>query len=916
MGKTTRLRCEYAVNPIGVQTDRPRFSWEPDSEEIDRRQAAYRIVVSGDENEALAGIGRLWDSGRVESEETFHIEYEGEPLLGQRRYYWAVGCWDRDGRFYEPEAAAYFETAILDPREWTASWIGAAASASAPLLRTTFHIAKKVERASLCISGLGYFELYLNGRRIGDEVLVPNWTDYGRRRIEGLLYPFDDRTGKRVHYLVHAVADDLVQGENAIGVMLGNGFYNQTERTVEGRMSYGAPRLIAQLDLVYADGTRERITSDPSWTCSAGPIVFNNVFYGEIYDARLEQNGWTEAGFDDSRWEQARLVRPPDGKLIAQISPPDKKIGTTAPVSRTEVRPGVYVFDFGLNFSGWVRIRMQGEAGRSVKIRFAENILPGGGLDFASCGGESQIQADTYILKGQGVEQYEPRFVWHGFRYAEVSGYPGVPEPADLVGVVVHAAVEPAGRFDCSDPLLNKVQSAFRRSQLSNLHGGVPSDCPHRERLGYTGDGHLSAEAAMYNFDMASFYSKWIEDIGDAQNRSTGFVPHTAPFNGGGGGVAWGCAYILMPWTMYAMYGDRRLLAGHYEGMKQWIAYLETRSGRGDRIEFEEEGSWFLGDWCVPEDNELPPELVATFYYGYTVQLLSRIAETLGRAEDARRFAELHRRICDSFNEWFFDRDRAVYSSGKQGADLFALALNAVPGEYEQRVWRRVLRYYKETRGGRLDTGIFGTFWLLELLGERGEIDLALQMIASTEFPGYGYMMANGATTLWESWDGHDSHNHPMFGTVSAWFYKYAAGLAPHPDTVAFGRGVFRPFRASSLNRASARIHTMRGRYEVHWSAEDGEAWECGIRVPPNCRADVYFPLERSGATVTSIDETERGWTIWPEEERENAENEAPELDRTEPGEKEAAIVLGSGRYTFRLKTEKGRSAGISFRKV
>ncbi len=897
MDKVIRMRCEYNHNPLGVQSREPRFGWELLSPKRGRRQAAYRVVVSERESDALAGVGELWDSGRVDSAETFHVAYAGKPLASGQRCYWTVRCWDQDGACYEAEEASFFEMGILDPEEWTARWIGADEAISAPLFRKTFRLEKPVARASVAISGLGYFELHLNGQRIGDDVLVPNWTDYDDRRIEGLLYPFDDQTSKRVHYLQYAVTSELRRGENAIGVMLGNGFYNQTERTVEGKMGYGSPRLILQLLLVYEDGTTDCVRSDESWKCGSGPIAFNNVFYGEFYDARLERPGWTEGGFDDSTWDNARAVRAPTGRLTAQLSPPDRIIGTIAPISRCEPRPGVYVFDFGQNFSGWVRIRMQGSAGQRVTLGFAENRGANGELDPASCGGESQIQTDTYVLSGQGREQYEPRFVWHGFRYAEVAGYPGVPDLADLDGIVVHAAVEHAGEFACSDPLINQVQRACRWSQLTNLHGGVPSDCPHRERLGYTGDGHLTAEAASFNFDMAAFYAKWIADIGDSQNRRTGFVPHTAPFNGGGGGVAWGSAYVILPWTMYRLYGDRRLLAEHYDGMKSWIAYLGTRNRGGHLVEFEEPDSWFLGDWCVPGANELPPVLVSTFYYAYTVGMMAKIAEVLGHEEDRRRYAELYRLICDSFNEAFFDPDTASYSIGRQGADLFPLVLGCVPDGYADQVWQRVLRHYRDRLGGRLDTGIFGTFFLFDVLSERGETDLALEMVRSQDYPGYGYMIDSGATTLWESWDGHDSHNHPMFGSVSAWFFKHLAGLAPHPDAVAFGRAVFKPFRAEGLSHASASIHTIRGPYAVRWSRASADRWECEIRIPPNGSAEVYFPLRSRDALVLSIAERGGRETIWS---RSDPTSTAASLHaRVEAGE--AVVSLGSGSYAFEV---------------
>ncbi|GLX67255.1 alpha-L-rhamnosidase [Paenibacillus glycanilyticus] len=899
MNKINRLRCEYNHNPIGIQTTQPRFSWELESTKRNCNQAAYQIIVSECEESALAGFGELWDSGRVESAETFHIEYEGSPLTSGQRCYWTVRCWDQDGELYETEEEAFFEMGILSPDEWLAQWIGAEEAIAAPLFRKSFYINKPIKQASLSISGLGYFELYMNSERVGDHVLVPNWTDYDDRQIEGLLYPFDDQTSKRVNYLQYAVTDQLQQGDNAIGVMLGNGFYNQAERTIEGKMKYGSPKLILQLAITYEDDTIEHICSDDSWKYSSGPITFNNVFYGEVYDARLEQLGWSGTNFDDSSWEQTSLVRAPKGQLTAQTSPPDKKISTLAPISRSEPQPQTYIFDFGQNFSGWVRIQIRSDvAGQQVTLKFAENLDSNGTLDTLSCGGDGQLQSDTYIMTGQGIEQYEPRFVWHGLRYVEVAGYPGVPTLSDLEGVVVHTSVELAGHFASSEPLLNKVQSAYRWSQLTNMHGGVPSDCPHRERLGYTGDGHLTAEAASYNFDMAAFYAKWIGDISDSQNKQTGFVPHTAPFNGGGGGVAWGSAYIIMPWTMYRMYGDRRLLTEHYDGMKSWLTYLSTRNrGGGYLVEFEEPDSWFLGDWCIPGSNELPPALVSTFYYAYTVRMMSEIAGVLGHEEDRNHYAELFEPICAAFNDAFFDPATATYSIGRQGADLFPLALGCVPAEYEDQVWERVLRHYRDDLGGHLDTGIFGTFFLFDLLSERGETDLALQMVTAKDHPSYGYMIEQGATTLWESWDGHDSHNHPMFGSVSAWFYKHVAGIAPHPESIAFKQTVFKPFQVANLNHASASVHTIRGQYAISWSRENSSNWTCEIQIPPNCSAEVYFPQQSRGALISSIFEKGNNLTIWPSS---NAD-QSPDSIPWRSDQNDIIVTLGSGRYDFEI---------------
>ncbi|MDG0812796.1 family 78 glycoside hydrolase catalytic domain [Cohnella rhizosphaerae] len=555
---------------------------------------------------------------------------------------------------------------------------------------------------------LGYGELYLDGGKVGDHVLDPNWSDYDDRTIEGLLYPYDDNGKKSVYYVAYDITAELTVGKHRFGAMLGNGFYNQTARTVEGRMSYGTPRFLLQLNIQYADGSAERFVSDGSWRCECGPILYDNVFVGEVYDARREIEGWSEPGFDESDWQSVRIMTAPSGVLRAQQSPADKVMGTIRPISRTQLGDGCYVYDMGQNFSGWVRLRVRSSpAGSRYILRFAEELHPDGTLDFTSAGGTDQIQHDVYIAKGDAIEDYEPRFVWHGFRYVEISGFPGEPADDAAIGVIVHASVDSGGSFECSDETLNRIQRMYRWSQLSNLHGGVPSDCPHRERLGYTGDGHITAKAAMYNFGMASFYRKWVQDIGDAQNVRTGFVPHTAPFNGGGGGPGWGSAYVIVPWLAYRAYGDLSLLRDHYEGMKRWVDYLHGCTDDGCIVEREEPGSWCLGDWCIPGSIELPERVVNTYFHAYVTQLLGRIAQVLGSGEDQRRYEARYADICLAFNARFLDPDRNRYSIGRQGADLFAYALGCVPPEREPVIRNRLLMQYAEEQGGLRGYGHF-----------------------------------------------------------------------------------------------------------------------------------------------------------------------------------------------------------------
>ncbi|MCX6621864.1 MAG: family 78 glycoside hydrolase catalytic domain, partial [Acidobacteria bacterium] len=479
----------------------------------------------------------------------------------------------------------------------------------------------------------------MNGKKVGDHVLSPGQTDYDKRRIRRLLYPFDDQTAKRVLYVTHDVTAHLSAGENVVGVVLGNGWYNQRDRVEEGWLWYGPPRLILVLEgdggeLLAATGTDWRVTT-------TGPILRNGIFTGESYDARLEMPGWDSPGFDASAWPRALAVEPPAGKLVAQVHEPDRVVATLRPVSTA-----ANTFDVGRGVSGWARLRVRGARGRKLTLRFREEQ----GSDYG--------QTDSYVLKGEGLETWEPRFTWHAFRHVDVLG---AVEPPDLEIRVVHNDVARAGRFECSNPLFNQLHETYVRTQLANMHGGVISDCPHRERRGYTGDGQVAAQAAIYALHMARFYTKWTDDIADARNHVTGFVPHTAPFEGGGGGPPWGSAMVLLPWYLYLYYGDRLVLARHYEAMKAWVQYLGTRTDSGGVVVKEEPGGWFLGDWLPPDKIHIPAEFVCTCFYAHCADLVARIAAVLGRAGDASAFAATRARAAPALHTRFFDPARNQY---------------------------------------------------------------------------------------------------------------------------------------------------------------------------------------------------------------------------------------------------------------
>ncbi len=851
-----RLLCEYLENPLGIGTDIPRLSWQLKPLVRGARQGRWRIVAASDMDSLMSGKHDLWDSGKVESDQSIHVEYAGKKLASGQTVWWKVMVWDENGIATAWSDPASFEIALLDDKDWHGEWIAAPENISSPLLRKEFSLsAKPVKRARVYVSGLGYSELYFNGIKCGDRVLDPAWTDYDKREMRDMLYPYADKGNKRVSYVTHDVTSLLLPGENAIGVMLGNGMHNQRSRDVEGKMWYGRPRMLLELRLDYVDGTHDMVKSDSEWMCSEGPVLFNNVFVGEIYDSRFEKEGWSLTGYDYSSWGSVEIAVRPTGKLVTQTCPPDRVIKTVPPVRMWTSCENKFIFDFGRGFSGWVRIHVPcGSAGDEIEMCFSEELLKDGELDFKSAGGEKQIQRDVFILSGRGEETYEPRFVWHEFRYVEIKGWPGKMDLSMIDGREVHCDVERTGSFTCSEPLFEKINELFVATQLYNMHGGVPSDCPHRERLGYTGDGQLTAAASCWNLWMPQFYTKWVADISDSQNAETGFVPHTAPFYGGGGGPGWGSACVILPLVMQDMYADSRIVEQMYSCMEKWVKYLDGKTDGTDIIIEEEQGSWCLGDWSLPADMEvlmreniLPPPLVNTFFYGLCARLFGKMAHRLGKEEHAERYNSKAAKIAESFHRKFFDNERGTYLRGNYGTSAFALLLGAVPQSEKARVVDNLVQHILTDCDGHLDTGIIGTPVLLEALAQEGRFDVAYKILSKTSYPSFGFMLASGATTMWENWKYENgSHCHPMYGSVSDWFYRYVVGIRQDPDSSGFSRMTIEPWRGPEITHASAKILTVRGQLEVRWEKSKMLS-RVEVDIPVGCSVRVIVPKPNTG---------------------------------------------------------------------
>ncbi|TSA32698.1 MAG: hypothetical protein D4R64_15585, partial [Porphyromonadaceae bacterium] len=827
--EVTALRCEYIACPVGMDVLSPRLSWQMKKDVRGARQTAYRIMVATSDEQLLNNTPDLWESGKINSDQSIQVVYHGKPLRSGMEVSWKVQIWDEKNNVSAWSSISHWEMGLLDHGDWQAKWIGGPGSLTSgdwkqasPLFRKKVAVSRKIKKARAYISGLGYYELYINGEKIGDHVLSPNQTNYDRQKVEKWSEPRIGNMTTRVLYETFDITFSLKSGENTIGVILGNGWYIQADHPLDTSLWYDTPRLIAQIGIEYEDGSKELIISDESWKASLSPIRYNGLHTGEIYDARTEQNGWNATGFDDSKWVYAVSVRPPTGTLTAQISPPDRVTKTIKPISVTQPEKGIYRFDLGRLFSGWAKLQISGPRGTVIKLRFIEEFGPAYG------------QTDTYILKGEGAETWEPRFTWHAFRYVDVIGSPVELTVENIEGKVVNTDIIRAGSFECSNQLLNQILDNYQWTQLGNVHGGVPSDCPHRERRGYTGDGQISAKAAIYNFDMSPFYTKWLNDIGDAQNHITGYVPNTTPYQDGGGGTAWGSAYIIIPWYMYQYYGDKRILEQHYKGMKLWVEYLKNQLNKDGIL--VNQG---LGEWVPPDIVEIQPDFVNSCYYYHCCQLMTEISGVLNNSTDKLYYAQLAAEAQAAINTIYYHAGNSSYSIGRQGANIFPLGFGIAEKENVEAVFNNLLKNIIDQSKLHFDTGILGTPLLVEVLTEMDRTDLAYTLMNQRDFPGFGFMIDKGATTIWETWQGDVSHSHPMFGSVCQWFYQNLGGISPDQNNPGFKHAVIKPSPVSSLSYANASYQSIYGEFKTEWKFV-GDDYLLKVTIPANTFAKVY----------------------------------------------------------------------------
>ena len=843
----TDLRTEYAVNPLGLEAQHLRLSWKLQSAQRAARQSAYQVLVASSTQLLHRGQADLWDSGRVKSDQSIQIPYRGKSLISRQRCAWMVRVWDADGQPTAYSEPATWEMGLLEPTDWEADWMGYPAgwNGRALYFHCDFFVKKEVRSARAYVAGLGYHELHLNGAKVGDHVLDPGYTDYS----------------KRVLYVTHDVTAQLRRGKNTVGAIVGNGWY-------------GMPKLLLQLEITYADGSRETVVtggrqaseSGHSWRVTNGPILANSIYDGETYDARLEKPGWASPDGNTLQktqdrsaiWIGAVAVEAPGGRLVSQYNEPIKLIDTFAPAGVAEPKPGVFVFDTGQNLAGWAELRVEGPRGTQVTLRFAETLLPDGTVNQENL--RTAAATDIYITKGEGRETWEPRFTYHGFRYVQMEGYPGRPTLESLAIKRVRSAVAANGAFECSHALINRIQRMIWNTEASNLYS-VPTDCPQRnERMGWMNDLTVRLEESLYNFDLARFYTKFLDDVGDTQ-APDGSITDTAPFK-------WGkrpadpvsASYLLMGWFLYQYYGDTNAMAAHYNGFKRWVDFVAGKAV--DQI--VPYGSW--GDWSPPAAEAVsgstgvsaiakntPLPFMSTGYLYYTADLAAKMAHVLGKTKDERHYTDLAGKVREAFNRKFWNETTGGYGSNNQSCNSFALFIGAVPEKNMARVVANLVKDV-ENHQDHLTTGNLCTKYLLETLANNGQADVAFRIATQKTYPSWGFMLANGATTLWERWEhltkgGMNSHNHPMMGSVSSWFYKYLAGIQADPMAPGFKHFIVRPRVVDGLNWVRASYTSMYGVIRSEWRKENG-TFVLKVSIPVNTSATICIPVAQ-GATIT-----------------------------------------------------------------
>lgn len=874
-----QLRLENSIDPIGVGETQPRFGWQLMATQRNTEQTAYEVQVAESVAALASGKKLQWSSGKVVSAASIWVPYGGPALQSGRRYYWKVRIWDNHGNASPWSATATWQMGLLSASDWKAKWIAPSAPESpdrpSPLLRKTFSLGKKIAHATAYVTAHGLYEAQLNGKRVGDAYLTPGWTVYG----------------KRLQYQAYDVTNLLQPGANAVGVALGSGWYRGNLGWSTRYNVYGKDiALLFQLDITYADGSTETVSSDASWRTATGSILFSEIYHGETVDARLEPKGWTTAAFDDRAWANAAVQDFPMGNLIATYNEPIRKHETFVPKRIFKTPKGELVVDFGQNLVGWCILKVRGQAGTQVVLRHFEVLDKAGNVYMDNM--RAAKVTDTYILSGQGEETHEPKFTFYGFQFVEVQGYPGNLRPEDIQAVALYSDMRPTGQFHCSEPLLNQLQHNIQWGQNGNFLD-VPTDCPQRdERLGWTGDAQAFSRTAMFNRDAYAFFAKWLQDLA-ADQLPNGSVPFVIPAAIGQSGAAtgWADAATIIPWNHYLSYGDKRVLERQYASMKAWVGYMERQS----RNDLWNTGFHF-GDWLfyspAPDDRDgraavTDKYLLAQCFFAHSTQLMIQTAQVLGKPDEVRYYQNLLGRVKTAFQREYVTANGRLVSN-TQTAYVLALHFDMLPENQRPAAVQRLVDNIR-SYDYHLTTGFLGTPYLCHVLSRFGQHRVAYKLLHQKTYPSWLYPVTRGATTIWERWDGikpdssfqtatMNSFNHYAYGAIGDWMYRTVAGLDADPAIEGYRRLQIRPHPAhSDLTEAAASLETLYGKVSSAWKIA-GNDFVLSVEIPANSKATVSVPADRADAV--------------------QLDGKAVENARFEEGH--LLIELGSGAYLFR----------------
>jgi len=870
------LKCEYLDNPVGLDETHPRFTWQMELYKPGNHQLAYELAVGTTEADVVSGKGNVWESGIVDSS-VIPVVYGGRELNPFTRYFWSVRVKDEHEQWSSWSQPHFFETGMMSQHRWKGKWITDTYDFNvkpAAYFRRAFKTDKTVSSARIYIAAAGLYELSINGKRIGDHRLDPSYTRFDRRNL----------------YVTYDVTGNLQRGENVLGVLLGNGWYNHQSTAVwyfDKAPWRARPKFCMDLHITYSDGSKEVIATDERWTTSQSPVIFNSIYTAEHYDARKEQPGWDTPDFDAKGWKSIYTTGVPSQNIVAQALHPIRNVREYQAVSLKKIDEQTWLYDFGQNMSGVTRMKINGPQGTTIRLKHVERLDPAGRADMSNIDvhyrptdDSDPFQTDILILSGKKEDEFMPRFNYKGFQYVEVtSDNPLNLSKENLTAYFMHSDVPPAGKINSSNNTLNKAWQASNASYLSNLFG-YPTDCPQREKNGWTGDAHIAIETGLYNFDGITVYEKWLADHRDEQ-QPNGVLPAIIPSSGWGyqwaNGPDWTSTIAIIPWNIYLFYGDTRLLELCYDNIKRYVDYIDEQYPSGIT-------DWGLGDW-VPVKSTTPKEYTSSAYFYIDAVILAKTAKLFGKTTDFERYSALAEKIKSAINKKFLHYETGIYGSGLQTELSVALHWNLVPEEIRNKVADNLARRVEQDNK-HIDVGLLGTKTILNALSENGYAQLAYEVASQETFPSWGWWIVNGATTFYENWPldaGSDiSLNHIMFGEINAWYYKALGGIFPDESRPGFKNIMLKPNFVTGLSHFEASHESPYGNIVSSWQRR-GKTIEYKVTVPANSTATLYLNGKNIRENNKSLEK-----------------NPLIEIEKSDQDRQ--VLHLKAGSYTFSIK--------------